>query len=320
MNTSRYRDLNTVLRKRFGCRVQKVTLDAGLTCPNRDGVVGVGGCIYCNALGSGTGQSKRCSLSQQLEQGKKRLKLRYRANKFIAYFQSFSNTYAPLDELKKLYLEALASEDVVGLAIGTRPDCVSNSVLDVLADLKQRTYLWVEYGLQSIHERTLKLINRGHDVATFRDAVDRTRKRDIDICIHVILGLPGESRKDMLATARALAGLDIQGVKIHLLYVIQGTPLADLYSRGDYLCLTREEYVDIVCEFLALLPPHVTIHRLTGDPHPDELVAPRWALEKQTNLQAIRDALKGRDLWQGKHFRRQPAAPRQAGDRRGSGL
>jgi radical SAM protein (TIGR01212 family) len=292
MNTSRYRDLNTALREKFGCRVQKVTLDAALTCPNRDGTLGVGGCIYCNVRGSGTGLSRQYTIPQQLERGKERLRRRYKAKKFIAYFQSFSNTYGHLDELKQLYLEALAIEDVVGLAIGTRPDCVADDVLDMLADLNRRTYLWVEYGLQSIHDRTLRLINRGHDVAAFVDAVERTRRR----------GLPDEDKAEMLATARALAKLDIQGIKIHLLYVIQGTPLADLYQSENYRCLSREEYVDIVCEFIALLPPQVVIHRLTGDPHPDELLAPKWALDKQTNLQAIRDTLESRDLWQGKHF------------------
>jgi radical SAM protein (TIGR01212 family) len=308
MNTRRYRDLNTALREQFGCRVQKITLDAARTCPNRDGTLGVGGCIYCNVKGSGTGLSQQYSILQQLEHGKERLRRRYKAKKFIAYFQSFSNTYGPLDELKKLYLEALAVEDVVGLAIGTRPDCVADDVLDMLADFNRWTYLWLEYGLQSIHDRTLRLINRGHDVAAFADAVERTRRRGLDICVHVILGLPNEDKEDMLATARALAKLDIQGIKVHLLYVIQGTPLADLYQRGNYRCLGREEYVDIVCEFIALLPPQVVIHRLTGDPHPSELLAPEWALEKQTNLQAVRDALESRDLWQGKYYSGQQTA------------
>lgn len=308
MNTNRYRDLNTALRDHFGCRVQKINLDAGLTCPNRDGTVGVGGCIYCNVRGSGTGLSQHYTITQQLERGKQRLRRRYKAKKFIAYFQSFSNTYAPLEKLKRLYLEALAVEDVVGLAIGTRADCVNDSVLDMLTDFNGRTYLWIEYGLQSIHDRTLELINRGHDVATFVEAVERTRRRGLAICVHVILGLPGEDKADMLATARALGKLDVQGVKIHLLYVIQGTPLADLYLRGEYRCLSRDEYVDIVCEFLALLPPQVTIHRLTGDPHPEELLAPTWALDKQTNLQAIRDTLQIRDLWQGKYLSEQRPA------------
>jgi len=304
MNTNRYRDLNTSLREYFGCRVQKITLDAGLTCPNRDGTSGVGGCIYCNVRGSGTGLSQHYSITQQLERGKEKLRRRYKAKKFIAYFQSFSNTYGEPEELERLYLEALAVEDVVGLAIGTRPDCVEDSVLDMLHHLNQRTYLWIEYGLQSIHDRTLVLLNRGHTVTAFLDAVERTRRRGIAICVHVILGLPHEDKADMLATARALGKLDIQGVKIHLLYVIRGTPLAELYRQGEYTCLSRETYVDIVCEFLASLPPQVVIHRLTGDPHPNELLAPKWALDKHTNLQAIRDSLQNRNLWQGKYYTR----------------
>jgi radical SAM protein (TIGR01212 family) len=308
MNTSRYRDLNAALREHFGCRVQKITLDAGMTCPNRNGTVGIGGCIYCNVRGSGTGLSQHYTITEQLERGKERLARRYKAKKFIAYFQSFSNTYGSPQNLEALYLEALAVEDVVGLAIGTRPDCVPDGVLDMLSELNQRTYLWVEYGLQSIHNRTLQLINRGHDVAAFVDAVERSRQRDLDICVHVILGLPGENKTNMLATARALGKLDIQGVKIHLLYVIKETALAQLYLRGDYRCLSREEYVDIVCEFLTLLPPQVVIHRLTGDPHPEELLAPKWAMDKQTNLQAIRKTLQSRDLWQGKYFSSQLTA------------
>jgi radical SAM protein (TIGR01212 family) len=302
MLTRRYLDLNTVLRERFGFRVQKISLDAGLTCPNRDGTLGTGGCIYCNALGSGTGLSCRHSLTEQLERAKEHLRRRYGARKFIAYFQSFSNTYAPLETLRSLYREALVAEDVVGLAIGTRPDCVPDEVLDLLEEVDRKTYLWVEYGLQSIHERTLEAINRGHGVSAFLDAVRRTRARGLGICVHVILGLPGEGSREMLETARALGALDIQAVKLHLLYVVRGTALASLYSSGRYRCLSREEYVDLVCEFLTLLPPTVVIHRLTGDPHPHELVAPGWAREKRKNLQAIREALERRDLWQGKYW------------------
>ena len=299
-----YNDLNSALRARFGCRVHRIAIDAGLTCPNRDGTVGVGGCIYCNERGSGTGASACASITEQIHAAQPFLRRRFGAEKFIAYFQSFSNTYAPLDTLRTLYEEALAAEDIVGLAIGTRPDCAGDDVLDLLAETAKRTYFLVEYGLQSIHDRTLRLINRGHTVGDFRDAVGRTRSRGIDVSVHVILGLPGESSDDMLETARALAGMDIQGIKIHLLYVIRGTELHRMYESGSYRCLTRDEYVDIVCDFLALLPPEVVIHRLTGDPHPDELAAPQWALEKTANLQAIRDALKEHNLWQGKLYGR----------------
>ena len=304
MNTRRYRDLNSHLRERFGCRVQRIALDAGLTCPNRDGTKGRGGCIYCNPRGSGTGRGASMTITQQILLGKERLARRYKAKKFIAYFQSFSNTYAPVERLESMYREALDHRDIVGLAIGTRPDCVPPPVLNLLEELNKETYLWVEYGLQSIHHATLKLINRGHTFQDFLRAVDETRRRGIEVVVHVILGLPGEGKKEMLATARALGELDIQGVKLHLLYVIQGTPLARMYRQGSYRCLTREEYVDIVGEFLALLPPHVVIHRLTGDPHPQELLAPAWALEKQANLEAIHRSLEERDLWQGKWWKK----------------
>ncbi len=302
MTTKRYRDLNSYLRGLFGCRVQRIALDAGLTCPNRDGTKGIGGCIYCNARGSGTGLANRLSIIQQIQQAKERLIRRYNAKKFIAYFQSFSNTYAPVDKLKRLYREALTDPDVVGLAIGTRPDCISSEVLDLLEELNRETHLWVEYGLQSIHNATLRRINRGHTVEEFYRAVEETRKRDIETVVHVILGLPGEGKEEMLATAKALGETDIQGVKLHLLYVIKGTSLAHLYQQGKYQCLTQEEYVDIVCEFLTFLPPHVVIHRLTGDPHPQELLAPAWALKKQSNLTAIHQRLEEKDLWQGKRW------------------
>lgn len=284
MSSPPYLDLNTFLRKRFGCRVQKISLDAGLGCPNRDGKVGTGGCIYCNRLGSGTGAASRQGLGieEQLEFGKRFLRKRYKAQKFIAYFQSFSNTYGPVEELEALYRRALAIPDIIGLAIGTRPDCVPDEVLDMIARLNRETYVYMEYGLQSVHDRTLKRINRGHDFKTFLDALGRTRARGMDVCVHVILGLPGETRADMLATARAIAGLDIQGIKIHLLYVSRGTALHESFLRGEYTCLELDEYSEIVRDFLSVVPRSVVIHRITGDPHKDEVVAPLWSLDKQS--------------------------------------
>ncbi len=297
-----YNDLNSALRARFGCRVQKITLDAGLTCPNRDGTVGTGGCIYCNDRGSGTGAFPGKSITEQLESAKAFLRHRYKAKKFIAYFQSFSNTYAPVEKLRSLYEEALAVEDIVGIAIGTRPDCVGDPVLELCEELGEKTYVSMEYGLQSIHDETLKFINRGHTYETFLDAVKRTRARGLEICVHVIVGLPGETKEDILSTARALGTMDIQAVKIHLLYVIRNSALHRLYEKGSFRCLTRDQYTDIVCDYLALLPQNVIIHRLTGDPHSEELVAPLWALEKETNLRVIRDTLSKRNIWQGKFY------------------
>ncbi|MGD8468277.1 MAG: TIGR01212 family radical SAM protein [Desulfobacterales bacterium] len=300
---NRYNDFNTYLRHIFGCRVQKITVDAGLTCPNRDGTISTGGCIYCNKRGSGTGaHAKGLSVTQQLINGKRALAKRYKAKKFIAYFQSFSNTYAPLPTLQRLYAEALSVDDVVGLSIGTRPDCVDDAVLDLLQDYAKRHLIWIEYGLQSAKDATLAFINRGHNVQCFRDSVEQTRHRNIKICAHVILGLPHETRQDMLHTAKTLSALHIDGVKLHLLYVVKGTPLEALYLQGDFECLQQDAYVNLVCDFLERIPSEMVVQRLTGDPHPAELVAPAWALNKSETLEQIRLTLAKRDSWQGKYF------------------
>ena len=296
----RYTDLNTYFKKRYGCRVHKISLDAGFSCPNRDGTVGWGGCIYCNARGSGTGAHARgLSITEQLQEAKTRLARRYKAKKFIAYFQAYTNTYAPVATLEKYYDEALAVPDVVGLSIGTRPDTVAGPVLDLLQGYAVDRLVWIEYGLQSAHDRTLALINRGHDAAAFVRAVENTRNRRIRICAHIILGLPGEDRSHVLKTAEFISGLGLDGIKLHLLYVIRGTPLADMHHRGTYRCLEQQAYVDLVCDFLERIPRRLIVQRLTGDPHPDELVAPRWALKKNQTLQLIRDTLAQRNVYQG---------------------
>jgi radical SAM protein (TIGR01212 family) len=295
-----YRDLNSYLRERFGTRVQKVTLDAGLTCPNRDGRVGEGGCLYCNARGSGTGAWNRGqTITVQLQEGMARLGRRYGASRFIAYFQSFSNTYAHVETLRALYQEALAFPEVVGLSIGTRPDCLSPEILDLLVDLARERLLWLELGLQSAHDETLKRINRGHDVACFTQAVEAAAARGLEVVAHVIFGLPGEGSVEMAATDRYLAGLPLQGVKIHLLYVVRGSGLEEMYRAGSYRPLEAEEYVGLVADFLELLPPQLIIHRLTGDPHREELVAPRWSLDKSRVLTDIREELARRNSRQG---------------------
>ncbi|MGO9313476.1 MAG: TIGR01212 family radical SAM protein [Syntrophobacteraceae bacterium] len=297
-----YRDYNSYLRETFGCRVQKITLDAGLSCPNRDGTLGRGGCIYCNEKGSGTGAARFAGISEQIRAGKERLARKYKAEKFIAYFQSFSNTYAPLSRLEALYGEALADPDIVGLSIGTRPDCVSDETLDYLAQLAQSHLICMEYGLQSAKDETLERIGRGHSVAAFIDAVERSRARKIAVCAHVILGLPGEKIEDMLDTARFLTLHCVQAVKIHLLYVIRGTRLEQMYRTGSYSCLSRDEYAAVVGEFIALLHPDMIIQRLTGDPHPEELVAPLWALEKSRNIKTIQTYMEKNGLYQGKYY------------------
>jgi radical SAM protein (TIGR01212 family) len=299
-----YQDLNSYLKGRFGQRVQKITLDAGLTCPNRDGRVGTGGCLYCNARGSGTGAWARgLNLPAQMKAGMAALARRYGATRFIAYFQSFSNTYAPQETLRKLYDAALAFPGVAGLSIGTRPDCLEDDVLDLLAGYARERLVWLELGLQSAHDRTLARLNRGHDVACFTTAVERAAARGLEVVAHVILGLPGEDAGDMAATAAYLARLPVQGVKIHLLYVIRGSGLARLHEAGEYVCLTEEQYIDLVVDFIERLPPQVVIHRLTGDPHAEELVAPAWCLNKSSILGRIREEFARRGSRQGSQWR-----------------
>jgi len=297
----RYNDLNTDLRKRFGCRVQKITVDAGMTCPNRDGAISTQGCIFCNDRGSGTGAHKKgLSITQQLEQGKAALSKRYKAKKFLAYFQSFSNTYAPVETLRHLYEEAISVNSIVGLSIGTRPDCIDQDKLALLQEMAGKCLVWVEYGLQSAHDSTLSLINRGHDTACFTKAVEKTQNRGIQICAHVILGLPGETTAHVHQTAKFISRLGIHGVKLHLLYVIKGTRLETMYQQKSYRCLTQTAYVDLVCDFLERIPDDIIVQRLTSDPHPHELVAPHWSLDKRGTLSRIQKELERRDTCQGR--------------------
>ncbi|RLB12531.1 MAG: TIGR01212 family radical SAM protein [Deltaproteobacteria bacterium] len=301
----RYLDFNQFLRKKFGERVHRIALDAGFNCPNRDGTISTQGCIFCDRRGSGTGALLDFGIDivEQIRRSKEYIRRRYKAKRFIAYFQSFTNTYAPLNKLKELYDIALAQEDMVGFSVGTRPDCVDEKVLELLASYMDRAMVWVELGLQSAHDVTLRRINRGHDVACFERAVHMAREYGLDVCAHVILGLPGEDRDMMLQTARKVAQLPIQGIKIHLLYVVEDSPLGSLYKKGKVRCLEREEYVDLVVDFLELLPPQMVIQRLTGDPPArSNLIAPQWAKEKMPNLNLIRKRLEERNTWQGKHY------------------
>ncbi len=305
----RYRDFNTYLKEIFGERVQKISLDAGLGCPNRDGTISRRGCIFCDRRGSGTGAliNHGLSIAQQIAEAKGFIQKRYKARKFIAYFQSFTNTYAPLSQLKTLYDKALIHKDMVGLSVATRPDCVDREILTLLSSYQAGHLVWLEYGLQSSHDKTLKLINRGHDVACFEQSVLMADEYSINICAHIILGLPGEDREMMLQTARFLSNLPIRGVKIHLLYVVKETPLSELYHKKGFRCLERKEYANLVVDFLELLPPDMVIQRLTGDPIQSELVAPLWAKEKQVNLKLIQTTLERRKTWQGKHYRKSTA-------------
>lgn len=300
----RYYDLNTYLRTVFGERVQKLTVDAGFTCPNRDGSLSTAGCIYCNPRGSGTGaHAQGLSITEQINQSRPGIARRYKAKKFMVYFQAFTNTYGPVEKLKSVYDEALAFDDVVALSIGTRPDCVDEPILDLLGNYAKERLIWVEYGVQSVYDKTLERINRGHDFACFETALKETQKRNIKVCAHIIFGLPGEDREMMLESAKVLGDLGVDGVKIHLLYVPEQTELANIYRRGEYRCLEQREYAELVCDYLELLPPDMVIQRITGDPHPDELVAPHWPLKKTNTTNLIKQILEERDSGQGRNWK-----------------
>ncbi|MCK4534290.1 MAG: TIGR01212 family radical SAM protein, partial [Syntrophobacterales bacterium] len=260
-NSKRYYDLKSFFVNTFGCKVYKLQIDAGFTCPNRDGKVGKGGCIYCDSRFSKLRQMGPLpSVTEQIERGKEFYRGKRGAQKFIAYFQTATNTYATRDRLKTLYDEALSQDDIVGMSVGTRPDCVPDEILHLLfEEYAKDHHIWLEYGLQSIHDRTLKFINRGHDSETFLDAVERTANRNINICVHIIVGLPGETREDIVQTAKAVASLPVQGVKIHLLLALSGTPLGTLYEKGKIRMITKEEYVSTVCDILEILPPEMVI-------------------------------------------------------------
>ena len=288
-----YLSLNRFLRREYGCRVQKIPLDAGLTCPNRDGTVGTGGCIYCNSRGSGTGAFARgLGIAEQMKLGMDWALRRYKAKRFIAYFQSFSNTHAPPERLWQLYRQALIGPEVVGLFIGTRPDCVNRDLLHGLREIARGRMLWMEYGLQSASDETLRRINRGHTVQDFIDAVEMTRALGIPVCAHVIFGLPGEGTDEMRATVKLLRKQGVEGVKFHQLYVVRGTPMEDLLRRGAYSPISQQAYARMVAWAISELGPRVVIHRLTGDPAAGELVAPDWSREKARTTAMILDQLK----------------------------
>ncbi|TCI80834.1 TIGR01212 family radical SAM protein [Exiguobacterium sp. SH0S1] len=298
---ARFHKLNEAYRREFGEKVFKVPLDGGFTCPNRDGLVSKGGCTFCSDDGSGDFAGNACDpIPVQFAEGTARLHRKWKQALYIAYFQAFSNTYAPVERLRELFEPALAEEGVVGLAIATRPDCLPDDVVDYLAELNERTSLTVELGLQTIHDSTAKKINRGHDYKTFLDGLAKLRSRNISVCVHIINGLPGETPDMMLDTAREVAKMDIQGIKIHLLHVLKQTPLARQYELGLLELMDETTYVSLVCDQLEYLPPEIVIHRLTGDGPPDLLIGPTWSRHKMAVLNAINAELERRDSFQGK--------------------
>lgn len=296
----RFNAFSEELKRVFSCRVQRISVDAGFSCPNRDGSLSSEGCIFCGGHGSGSyGIFRSLSALEQIEDGKEVMRRKYKASQFIAYFQAYSNTYASVERLRLLFSAALCAPDIVGLIVATRPDCLPEDVLSYLAEINQQTYLWLELGIQSIHDKSLAFINRCHDHACSIDAIQRARAQGLRVCVHIILGLPGETPEEMLAMADELNRLGVAGVKLQLLHVMKGTRLAELYERGEVSMLGRDEYAGLVCDFLERLNPHIQIHRLTGDGGHDNLVAPLWSLKKFEVLNLIDAELERRGTRQG---------------------
>ncbi len=302
-SNKRYHTLDYFYKHKFHTKVSKISLNAGFTCPNIDGSVGTGGCIYCSKLGSGEfGGNPKEDLITQFNNIKKVMDKKWPNSKYIGYFQAHTNTYAPLPILKEKYETILKLEDVVGLSIATRPDAISKECLDYLEELNKKTFLTVELGLQTIHEKTAKLINRCHNLACFEDMVKQLRKRNINVVVHIINGLPYETKDMMLETVRYLNKLDINGIKIHMLSVIKDTKLAKMYEDGEVELCSKDEYVDIVCDELEELRKEIVIHRITASPDKDALIAPLWLNDKISILNAIDKELTRRDSYQGKRL------------------
>ena len=305
-NGKPYHSLDHMLRERFGEKVYKVTLNGGMSCPNRDGKLGSRGCIFCSAGGSGDfAADAELSVTEQIDSQIALLSAKRPIHKYIAYFQAYTNTYAPVEYLRKIFTEALAHPSVVALSIGTRPDCLGEDVLDLLNELNQRKPVWVELGLQTMHERTAAYIRRGYPLSCFEDAVQNLRMRQIEVIVHTILGLPGESEKDILETMQYLNGQDIQGIKLQLLHVLKGTDLAEDYVAGKFRVYEREEYLNLLIDCLEHLDPSIVIHRMTGDGPADLLIAPLWASRKREVLNLLHHEMKIRGNWQGRQFRHQ---------------
>ena len=302
-SNKRYYTLDYFYKQKFNSKVFKVSLNAGFSCPNKDGTKGLGGCIYCSHLGSGDyAGNKEKNLIEQFNEVKEIMLKKWPDSKYIAYFQANTNTYAPVEELKEKYESVAFLDNVVGLNIATRPDSITDECLDYLEELSKKTYLTVELGLQTIHEETSKLINRGHDLKCFEEALNKLRKRNINVVVHIINGLPYENKEMMLETVKYLSTKDIQGIKIHMLHILKNTVLATLYEKEKFHVLTLEEYIDIVIEQLELLPSDLVIHRITGDPNPNDLIEPMWLIKKFGVLNEIDKEMVKRDSYQGKNY------------------
>mgnify|MGYP004521125557 FL=1 len=294
----RYNQFSAYLKNKYGAKVYKITIDAGFSCPNRDGHISTGGCIFCDEGGSfSQAHSNRLSVEEQVIVGAQTLATRFKAQKFMSYFQAYSNTYKPVNELEKIYSSSLKYKDVVGLSIGTRPDCIDEDKLKLISSYKDDYYTWIEYGLQTIHDKTLKKINRGHDFDTFLRAYEKTKEYGINVCVHVIFGM-WETHDEMMQTAQKLAELGVDGVKIHMLVALEGTKLANMYKNNEIDFMSEEDYINTVCDFLEYLPQSTTIHRLAGNGLKKELIAPRWIGKKLDCLNKIDREFLRRNSWQ----------------------
>ncbi len=300
-----YYSLSRFFKEKFGERIRRIPVDAGLGCPNRDGTKGYGGCIYCDKYGSGTGLSfKGLSVKEQVELYLKKFEKNPKVKKFILYFQSYSNTYAPVSKLKELYDTAFIDDRIVGLAIGTRPDCINPEVVELLKYYQKKgLYLWIELGLQSKHDKTLKLINRGHTFKDFLDAYELLKKNDIPVVVHIIFGLPEETDEMMLETVKTLADLKIDGVKFHALYIVKGSKLAELYEKGLYKPIELNKYIELVAKAISMLPPETVIHRVCSEAKESDIIAPIWVTKKMEVIEKLRKYMKERGYYQGKYYK-----------------
>jgi radical SAM protein (TIGR01212 family) len=285
-----YRTLNQHYREKFGCKVYKLSIDGGFSCPNRDGTCGFGGCIFCD--GSGTFAERGNSIRMQLEQAKKRVEAKNPGGKYMAYFQAFTNTYAPVEHLRKVYLEAMEAEDILGLSIGTRPDCLADDVVTLLSGLNRIKPVTVELGLQTTKPESVRYIRRGYENEVYFDAVKRLKAAGIEVVTHIILGLPGETVEDALKTTRDAINAGTDGVKFHLLHVLRNTDLEKDYEAGKFPCLSLEEYGQWLKACIDILPPHITVHRITGDGAKRDLIAPLWSGDKKRVLNYLNNLLK----------------------------
>lgn len=299
-NNKRYHTLDYYYKNRFNEKIFKISLNAGFSCPNIDGTVGYGGCIYCSKTGSGEfAGNKKDDIVKQFNEIKEMMLKKWPKAKYIGYFQARTNTYAPVERLKEVYEPILKQKDVVGLNIATRPDAITEECLEYLEDLNKRTYLTIELGLQTIKEETTNLINRCHTLECFEEMVKKLRERNIDVVVHIINGLPYETKDDMLNTIKYLNKLDIQGIKIHMLSITKDTPLEKMYKEKPFKILTKEEYIDIVIDQLELLRPEIVIHRVTGDPKLEDLIEPKWLIKKFCVMNDIDKEMVRRNTYQG---------------------